>query len=114
MSKVPEAFYNCTSKGCRGEVTYPAAMLCWWDGKAIEPDPTDPEDTGELPAAVRKDAGWYCDYCVEHFAARTSQNLQLLIESGEIAAFQRLEAVNRTLDEVQRQLAELKLRERDR
>ena len=81
--EVPEAFYNCTSEGCRSEVTYPAAMLNWWDGKAIEPDPTDPEDTAELPAAVHKEAGWYCDYCVEHFAARTSQNLQLLIESVE-------------------------------
>ena len=50
----PEAYFDCV--GCQGEVTYPAEMLRWWDGKVTLED-----EGGQLWNVLRP--GWWCEHC---------------------------------------------------
>ena len=82
--KLPEAFYRCTSERCF-ELTYPAEIMSWWDGKTVETDPDVPE-SGTSPVAVQEEPGWYCDECVSHFRAVSCVSMATVISNSDIAA----------------------------
>ena len=61
ISKLPRAMYGCAGASCAEEVSYPADLLAYYDGRPILlPDIEEGEDDAYVPDDQLPNPGWYC------------------------------------------------------
>ena len=92
-----DPLYGCADEGCAQEVSYPSEMLQFWSG------------IGGMEAEAPIEAGFYCEGCLDHFAApdeETGPSLDKALAAAE-EDVDLQEALARVRDRIDREVREV-------